>query len=506
MEIVWLNPQAYEYFGSSLTLEAEVDVFGEELLFHIFNESQFVVWEKNHGENRSLLSELVLDEREFSLELEAANGRHHFVLENPSNITRNALLSLLVAGDFLRFDYVSMPLYIVLVVAGITTCVIMFRGEISSRFDEFLKLWSKPIYWKKEEDADEVQLRFESILSYKRFTKYFVLTISCAIAVGLLYRVFLVTNFIETWLPLGSKYKIYMIDVATRDVTLKVLFLLPLLLSIPVILIFLSPREEDLSDMVKSFSGFRKRRSEKQLLIRKHVFRKIVTATFSFRFLFFCALLVLTALLIRYSPFAEMQIVQAALFTSFAFTMGIWGSYTLWSGFQAACRENGIGKYAAERYMKSNIIEFVVVFSTTTIYLTMLLQFTISDFWISTIKSIVLEPVRGVKSLPFIVGELEAPQFTFMVVIFSVVLAVLLVGFLLFVLFPYLDGMGPRGVLGVLLVFILTYITEHSIMWILQGSMSDVIHPIGIIAPIIASIMSWFAQDRYKKMIRKRLS
>ncbi len=66
--------------------------------------------------------------------------------------------------------------------------------------------------------------------------------------------------------------------------------------------------------------------------------------------------------------------------------------------------------------------------------------------------------------------------------------------------------MGRKGAVAAGLVFGLTYMTEHSITWAFQGTVNPIIQPVGLVVPLAAAIVAWVAQDKYKKMIQKRLA
>ena len=504
-EVVWFNPQSMRYVADNLTLFVSVDASDGELLFHVLNESQFGTWQQSQTLNQIFKSKIVLDELDFSFELEE-NETYHFVAENPSNTTADTHLYLLLAGDFLRFDYTFMPLYVVLFMAGMTICLIL-RKEFSSRFDEFLKGWSLPVYrqyGKAEGDAEHVRLRYDSILRIKRLAKYFILALLGAIFIDFLYVAFPVASLMGKWHLVRPEYNLLIIDLLIRNSVLKTFVILPLLVGTPIILIIIYPRLEDLSDLVKSTLGLEKRRTRKQLQISSHMYRNLVTAAFSYRFLLGIAFLTFSFLLILYSPLGKMQIVKAVFLTFSAVGLGIWGGYIIWSGFHEGCREHGIGKYAADRFMKLSIVDCLIEWSLATVFVTILLLFTISDFWTSTVRSIVIEPIALLKPIHML-SDFPTSQFGVFIGIFSIVLAMSLIGLLFFVLFPFFHRMGLRGLAGAFLVFSLTYITEYLVIWILEGTMSVVFQPIAIISPTIAAIVSWIAQDKYKKMMKKRL-
>ena len=504
-EIVWYNTQSFSYLASNLTLDVKVDAPDRELLLHVLNESQFQKWEQNQDLNQSLVSKIVIDEFVLSIEL-VEDETYHFVGKNPTNATVDARLSLLLSGDFLRFDYTFLPLYVFLFIAGMTICLIL-RKEFSSRFDKFVKRWSLPVYreyGKTEEDAESVRLLYDSVLRVKRLAKYLILTLLGVIFIYFLYEAFPIASLMVKGQVAKPEYNLLIIDLLIRNSVLRIFAILPLLVGTPIILLIIFPRLSDLSDLVKSILGLEKRRSRKQLQISSRMYRNLVTAAFSHHFLVGIAFLTFSFILILHSPLGKMQIVNAAFLALSAVGLGIWEGYIIWSGFHKGCREHGIGKSAADRFIKLSIVDCLVEWSLAIAFVAILLLFTVSDFWTSMARLIVFEPIAFLKPVPILI-DISSAQFGAYVGIFTIVLAMALAGFLFFVLFPFLHKMGLRGVANAVLVFSFTYATECFILWVLEGMLSDIIHPIGIVAPTIAAIIAWIAQNKYEKTIKKRL-
>ena len=504
-QVVWFNPQTLGYFASNLTLTVKVDSPDGKSLLYILNESQFEVWQPNQAINQSFMSKTVLNELNFSFEPDVSET-YHFIAENPSNATIHTSVSLSLSGDFLRFDYSLMPLYVALFSAGTITCLAL-RKNFLSWFDEFLRNWSSPMYKKlgeTEYDKEEAKLRFASMSSSKRLAKYFLLVEFCVIVAFYLYAALSVASDIAKWNSIRPEYSVLLFDSALRSITLGVLSMLPLVAGIPVLFIFIGIRLLDLEDVVKSKIGLEKKRTRKQLEIDKHMLRKVVEASHSSRFLLPCALLLALLLLIRSSPLWEMLIVQVGYFTLVGFTLGISLGYIAWSSFQKVCEEQRIGKYAADRHRKIQIVDFAITIPLYTIYTSLLGLFIFSDFWTSTLRSFVFESVTLLKPF-YVLGELSTLQLVGFSGIFSIVLAMTLGGFLFFVLFPFFHRMGPKGVFGAFLAFGLAYITEFSVAWVLGETVVVVIQPLGTVTPIVAAIVSWIAQNKYEKMIKKGL-
>ena len=502
-EIVWyFYSKSNRYFVSNLTVIVNASTSGGTFWLHMLNESQFAVWQENETINQSLMSRYVVDRFDFVFNPEE-NEKYHFIAKNPSNITSYVHLSLWLEGDFLCFDYGLMPLHLFVLASGLGICLVLGK-KCSPSFDDFLKNWSLPLYrplGKAKRDKDETVLRFDLFSRFKRLTKYFIFSLLFVIILYFFYEVISAFDFLVNFQPIKPEQKLLAIDFLIRNSILRVMLMLPFLVGVPLHLLVISPRVEDLSDMLKSKLGL-ERRTKKRWLISKYMYQRLVQGAFSSRFLLFVVLFFLP---IPFVYLYNSHVVTAAYLASCFSVLGIWAGYTMWSGFEEVCVQHGIGKFAAKRSMTSQTVGYTVMMSVGWFYVSILILFAISNFWISTIESIVFEPVALLEPFSGLIS-VASVQFGGFLAVLLLLVCFVLVAFLFFILFPYLHKMGPKGVIGAFVVFCLTYITECLVSLGLQGTASAVIQPLGLIGPILAAAISQIAQSKYNKIIKKRLA
>jgi hypothetical protein len=504
VELCWFNPQTLRYFASNLTITFEVDDLDGRLTLHVLNELQFGTWNPDHAPNESLTSKILFSGLDFLLEPEL-NETYHFIAENPSNTTVNIHFSLLLTGDFLRFDYDFIPLYIAFMFTGAATCLAS-SWKSSTWFDEFLKKWYCPSYKRLkvgESQNEEAQLRLDSMLLSKRLAKRLVMIFFCIVVAFYAYATLSVATAIGKWAPIRPEYGLVLFDIASRQVTFGVLTLLPFFVGVLLLIVLAGTKFEGLGSLLVSKIGLEKRGSAKRSLMDKYVAKK-TESLYSFRSLPFYVLIFCPLLFLVYFQLLTIPIVGVSYFTFVAIMLGLVLGFTVWSGVVEACEEKGIGTYALHSYIKRSIVSFVVTSSLYVATVSILILFSISDWWTSLLKSLVLEPVALLES-PYASISFD-PRLFGLSGLFCIVLAIGLCGFLPFVLFPFLHRMGPKGVIGIFLVFSLTYLTELLVAWALGETAGTVGQPFGTVVPIIAAIVAWIAQSKYEKTIRKLLT
>lgn len=502
-EILWFfNQQSMRYWASNLTITVNVSTLDGTFWFCILDDSQFKAWQENKTINKTLVSKYVVDKFDLVFNPEE-NEKYHFIVDNSSNITSSARLSLWREGDFLRFDYSLMPSHLFVLASGLGICIVLGK-KCSPSFDEFLKKWSLPIYkplGDRKHDEEEIAMSFDAIMRLKRLAKYFVLILLSATTLYFLYDILSMSDTIVNLQSIRPEQRVVLIDALIRISILRTAFLFPLIVGVPLCVLVISPRNEDLSDMLKSKLGLG-RRTEKQWLITKHMYQKVVQTAFSLRFLFFLVLIFSSFLL---TFLCKSQVVTVACLTTIASALGIWAGYTIWSGFHEACAQYSIGKYAAKRYMKSSVVSLTVVMSIGWLWAFLLILFATSNFWISSIESVIFEPIALLEPWSGFI-PIATVQFSGVLGALIILFCLVLLGFLFFILFPYLHTTGLKGLGGAFVVFSLTYITECSVSWAFQGTVSAVIQPLGLVGPVIAAAISQIAQGRYNKIIKKRLT
>ena len=501
-EIVWFyTGKSTRYFVSNMTVLLDVSTEDGTFLFHILEEEQFGKWQENEKINQTMLSKLVDEKFGFSFNAEE-DEKYHFVAENLLNITNSISISLWWEGDFLRFDYSLTPIHLFVLTLGLGVCLVL-RKTYSSMLKNFLKEWSLPLYkplGEKLRDKEEIALHFDAILRLKRASKYFVLALFSIIAFDFLRGLISQMDIIINLQPIRPEQRLLIIDLIIRNSILKAMLLFPFFIGIPLYLLLGIPRKSDLCDVLKSRFGWR--RSRKQWLISKYLYKKLMRTMFSSRFLVFVLLILLPILL---SYLFESQVLVLVFLTFGMAAMSIWIGYTVWSIFQESCIRNNIGKYAAERYMKISIFDWTVVALTGWACVSFIIFFATSNFWTSTIESFVFEPVALLEPFSEFIPAGEV-QFSGVLSVFYILACFVFLGFLMFILFPYLHKMGRKGFLGAIVVFILTYLTEFLVGWGLQGTANVVFQPFGLITPIIAAVIAQIAQSKYNKIIKKRVA
>lgn len=490
-------------FVSNITFQVEFATEERDAFFHILDEKEFKTWQDTRNLDQTILSKLVDSNFKYSLVPEV-DEEYYLVAENPSNTTNTVSVYLWWEGDFLRFDYSLIPLYLLVLLVGLGTCIV-FRKTFSNRVDDFLRKWSLPLYKpsaNRKRDKEENILRFDAISRRKRMTKYLVLGLFSVLILNFFSKNLSGILFILTrdFSPIRPEHEFLIVDLIVRNLILSTLLLLPLLVGFSVYLLLIQTREEDICDVLKSRLGWR--RSKKQSLIEKDIYKELMPALFSRRFLILATFFSLPFILFYFLKSQLMFVILLVIGTS---AMGTWLGYTIWSIFHESCIRNSVKKYAAERFMKISTFDWLVGISITLICASLIISFTTSSVWISTIESVVYGPVALLEPFSeFIpVGEV---QYAGLFGVSFILVVLLFFGFVIFTLFPHLHKMGKSGVAGVTVVFILTYSTETLVEWVLQGTVDVAIQPLGLVSPIIAAIISQIGQSKYNKIIKKRLT
>ena len=279
------------------------------------------------------------------------------------------------------------------------------------------------------------------------------------------------------------------------------LLLAPFIVGVPLLLLLVVPRLDDLNYVLRSKLGKVVRISNKHWLIDKFMTKKLIQKVFTQILPILIGSVFLLGLM-SYIIGSQWLFLSLPLFVAL---LSIWLSYLVWSNFQKACDCHHIGEYAANSYIKNSILEWTSITIVMWGCVFLMILFASSNLWISSIESFVFGPVTLLEPYQELipVGEL---QYTGLVGAFAILSAFSFIGLLFFVVFPYLDKMGRKGTLGVLAVFSLTYFTEVLASWILQGTINIIVQPFGLISPIIAALIAQIAQNKYKKLIKKRLA
>jgi hypothetical protein len=499
-EIVWYKPGNFSRYCENLTCYAKFhtgSVSEAEVTLIVLNDSQLELWEEQHVLRDSLIHENMSNNEEIEISL-LEQTTHHFILENRLNVTIDATFSLSWSGFFLRFDYDGSAYYILMIVAGTILCL-SFRGTILRSLDNTaLKLATNHGQKKtKNWSEDEKALKSE----YYKNAKFLVKLLAFAFAAMLLLfflfefvKAYQVNNEVGKFFRPEFSWVIY--DYAIRLTLYAAFLIIPLFTVFALSMLIIDPlvlrviKEEVLLKV-----GI-KHQTEKQFLIERASYKKIISKVKSLPVLF---VLILPALLLMIFSFLLSSTLYAYSFVACMSLMGTTAGLIASVSFHEACEELRIGEYAAQRSLKVEAISFTI----STIVITGFIVFTVSTLtsnsWISLLNEALFSSVSllGARiSIP-----LFDPQLLNYVVL-GIIAPMILLAVLPFVLFPAIYKKGRKRITVALITFTLTYLTEIMFSMLFRMT-ATFLQPLAVVSPMVVSAFSWILQGKYQQKIKR---
>lgn len=389
-----------------------------------------------------------------------------------------------------------------LIIVG-TMLSVIFVSKVMRSIDNFSKNWALPKYrplGTGEPDEERKTLVFDDYDRRKSIAKYFVIAITAILITYFLYDMLSVYRVLTSaGASAEPEYSTLWFDLGVRHTIFAALLMAPFAIFVLLYMLLFSPRTTDLEEMAESRSGM-KRRTKQQWEITKAAYQKLTKQIMSGRFLVFCILMFSAFFFIVYSVQGNLQIISYSL-AAFVALLGIAGGYLMWSSFHEACFQAGVGSSTIHRRMKQEFLDstlssFVIVGTISPVLL-----FVASNWWQTFIYQAVISPVNMLHGWTPIslnpVNEMEA-----VLGISLICLVLVIIGFLFFILFPFIYKEGRHGVVVASITFALTFITENIVTTIFQ---TTTIQPLTFATPLVASIVSYFTQSHYEKLVRKKL-
>ena len=500
-EVVWYNPGEFNAYSKNLTILASVLDLDKEIRLHVLNETEFNDWNGSTTVRDSLISQNLTNNQVLRLRVEQ-HTTYHFIFENVLNATLRPRLSISVEGYFLRYDYSLLPFSPLLVFCGLFLMATTRRNALKP-LDDHLRNWSSRKYRMPSSDKhldEEKIIEFEAYSVKKRLLKYFVGALALILGVVFLNDLVAAYMVASSWDPVRPEYNVLLFDMAVRNVTLGAFVLAPLALGVILLFLVVSPRLEDTSRMILAKLGMGTQ-SEKHRRISKLMTEGILEKAVSLRFLVLCAILLSPLLLLN--QFGLLNYFFLPYGTTLLAIIATWIGFVSWSTFHQACSTLGIGEYAKKTYMKAESVEYLISGFAMPAFISPFIIFASSDFWQSFLHDNVVAPALMLQQWPEIIVSGSDRELIGLQGILLICLAYIVLGGLFFILFPYIYREGRHGVSIAGITFGLTFLTEWVLSATFQEIAGTVFQPLALVAPVLASLVSWVTQRRYHKAVRK---
>ena len=496
----WVSyTESSQNFVSNVTYEVEVTTEDNPFFLHILNKSDFENYEISGIIAQTFFSKEVEARFVYSF-IPEINQQYHFVVENLESINNKVLLHLWWEGNFLRFNYDIIPFYLFLIIIGIGICIYS-RKPITNRIDNFFQNFSLPKYklLDNKDDDEKIELHYNVYKSSKKLFKLWLLAWVFILLYDFFYRnLSKIIISLNNPLVIRPEHANFLNDLLLRSFISKSIWLLPFIISFPVYLFIIMPRFSDLSDLLGKRLGWRE--SKKQYLISKNLLKNLISNIFPFRII----ILIICVLLIGVVYYFLSNVIQYSLISFFLIIASLWFSYYLWSTVEEICNRNNIGIYAKETWKKTGILNWIIAIIISWIFFSTIFLIMAPNYWALTVNFLIFS------SVALLTGPLEyitIPEMYSAALFgsFLILTITILIGFLVFILFPYIFGSKSKKIKGSIVVFILTFIIEAILVLFFQGTIDIITEPLALLSPVLAAALSQLVGNRFSKIIMKRL-
>lgn len=489
------NSTCYARFHTASLSEAEVTL-------HILNDSQFDLWKEKQLWQDTLLSKNMSNNEAISFNL-LEKTRHHFILENRLNTKISSVFSLNRSGFFLRFDYSGFIYYILMIGAGVLLCLFFGAKSLKNLNNSLLKFENKfhkknTRKWSEEEKAYKLK-------HYKTMIQIVKMLVS-AIAVMLFVSILLMLAGIsEAIAAPGEFYRpefIWLVyDYAIRTVLFVAFQTLLILAATIVTLLVINPLITAIvEEKILCRIGI-KYQTKRKFLFDKFMYKATLGKVKSWPVL---SILLIPLLFLAIA--SQLGLLGTTFkiysFVVYMFILGTLVGYIVSTSYHEAYISLKIGKYAAKRYAKADAFNYTISIPVILIIILFSVLLSTSSSMVTFLNETLFSPVLmlGAKSLTQFIEPLDAQILSSTVV--GIIGCFILLGVLVFVLFPIVYRKGRKGITVALITFTLVYLTEI-IFSIFLDMTATIFQPLAIISPLIVSMISWIVQGKYQRTVEK---